>query len=132
MAVVEYPSNMPPKHPTVINVSLGYRPKLHYIKLGDDCLEIWDALIKPGQEVFVYPEDIPEEYKGYFECLDSLELQETAKLENEKYATKEVIYGIEEVKEGGYNIINIATKKPLNEKLLTKKEAEKLRDSVNT
>lgn len=123
------PAHQPntPDHP-------GFRPKLRYRKEGKGSLYLWDAIIKPGQVIFVHPEDIPEKHVKDFVCLDPPQMQEWAKAENEVFASSESLYQVKETEtpEDGFVVVNSQTGKKLNEKKLKKEEAEKLRDTLNT
>ncbi len=122
---------MPPV-PVKTPIRPGFRPKLRYMKEGKGSLYLFDAIIKPGQVISVYPEDIPEKYKSAFTCLESPELQEWAKKENEETAVKEVLYDVvDNETKGWYDVINVETSKPINEKKLRKADAERLCSSLN-
>ena len=111
----------------------GFRPKLRYRKCTKGSLHLWNALIKPGQVVLVYPEDIPAENTKDFECLESPEMQEWASEANEEYDVPEELFQVEEKDtHGRFDVVNSITGKAINTKSLRKSEAEELRDSLNT
>ena len=124
---------MPAQNPVSPTKTLGFRPKLRYKKVTGGSLHFLNAIIKPNQTILVFPEDIPAQYLKDFICLDSPELQDAAKIENERFIGKEVLYTVKKTKiKGKYDVLNSFTGKPINEKKLEKAEAEKLRDSLNT
>jgi hypothetical protein len=119
----------PPKTPT----KPGFRPKLRFRKSADGSIHLFNSIIKPNQVISCYPEDIPEQYKSVLVCIDSVEMQEWAKKENDLAVERENLYGIvERDGKGWYDVVNKETEKTLNEKRLRKADAEKLCDSLNS
>lgn len=111
---------------------VGIRPKLRYKKITRGSIELFGRLIKPGQIIWAYPEEISEAYSKDFTILDSKDIQELAKSENKDIFIDERVYEIAEKEtHGWYDVVNSSTKKPINEKSLRKVDAELLRDSLN-
>lgn len=116
----------------VAPIKPGFRPKLRYQKQGKGSFELFNALIKPGQIISLYPEDVPVEYKDVLLCIDSPEMQEWAKQENEAALTKENVYALKENETAGWwDVVNVETEKSINEKRLRKQDAETLLATLN-
>lgn len=123
---------MPAQNPHV-PTRPGFRPKLRYQKQGLGSLHLFDAIIKPNQIISCYPEDIPEQYKAVLLCIDTPEMQIWATKESGDALMKEVLYEIQEKEtKGWYDVVNMDSGKAINEKQLSKVDAETLRDSLNT
>ena len=134
---------------------VGVRPKLRYRKSTPGSFEMFGMLIKPGQFIQAFPEEI-EPVKQHFNCMDTEEMQALAVKRHEEVETKveEVVDGVKKTRvirttrpipnieslyavvendeKTGYNVINVESKKILNEVPLTKEEADLLQNTLNT
>ena len=133
----------------------GMRPKLSYRKITGGSIPMFGMLIKPGQYIQAYPEEIAK-YAQHFLCVDSEYIQKLAVIKvSEEDVVEEVISEtgvsskrtvritrnaptlenlyeiVPSSEEGFYNVINTTNKKVLNEKPVTKEEAENLQNVLN-
>lgn len=123
---------------------IGIRPKLRYRNTRKNSFELFGRLVKPGQIIVAYPEEIPSTYLAYLEVLDSPQIQVVAEqalpevkrtikkaareeipvISTEKEAIYDIVMADEENET--FNVVNSITGKTLNDSELTLPEAEKL------
>ena len=108
--------------------------KLRYRKEGGGTFTIFKRVYKKGDIIEAYPEQIPEAFMDSLVCISSPEEQKQAIAES-----KGIAYSIEfmyivtpSIPVGSFNVINTETKKQINEKQLSKADADKLCQSLNT
>jgi len=99
-------------------------PLTTFKKLGGGCLYLPNRIIKPNQ-VFTYDiNQIPKSFLGSLQIME--EQRDTpAKV---KVAAK---YFLKEVEEGKWNVVNKAGK-PINEEPLTEKDAQELKNALDS
>jgi hypothetical protein len=91
------------------------------------------TIIKPGQRFRAYPHEIPEAFRDLVEPLDAeavIKIEEKIALDE---AEVEELYEIRPAKGvGWFDVVNIASEKPINTKSLRKPDAEELLLSLNS
>ena len=106
--------------------------KVTFLKIGGGSCRINGRIIKPGQKITVEPDWIPISFRSFFKPIGK-DVNQLNKQMDSPIPGNKALY---EVKERGtkglFDVINKETQKPLNEKGLTKEEAEALQDALNT
>ena len=115
------------------NLRKGTKIQLRYKKIGGGPLRLCNPkrIIKPGQVFTAYPSDIPKAFADLVQCLDDEEVQKLV-IEEKPFHVKEELYTIGELTPGGWHVLNGKTKKPLQDKPMSKEDAIILRDSLNS
>lgn len=131
-APVGNPTKLPVKEVTAVQEEV--RPKLMYKKMGGGSLRMTlegkKRIIKPNETFAAYPEDIPVGFKNLIVCLDTPEIQKKASIPP-PVIPKEALFGMEKNPNGGWDVVNNETLKPMNTEPLKKAAAQELLDSLN-
>lgn len=100
-------------------------PLLKWKKVGAGSFRMPDRIIKPNEVFMAYEHEIPKAFRDIVICLSELDI-EVATTEAKFIAAK---YEVVIHSPGWYNVVN-EEGKPINEKLLRKKEAEQLKKTL--
>jgi hypothetical protein len=113
-------------------LELPVRLKLRYRKIGGS-LTLLGKRYKVNDIIEVYPEQIPQAFMDTLVCLNSPEEQKRAIAESKglSYFREFMYVVVPSILAGWYNVINTETKKQINEKQLSKADAERLCISLN-
>ena len=107
------------------------RPRLKYRVLNGS-LRIFKKAYRKGDIIEAYPEEIPKMFMDKVFCIsDEVTIAKTVE-DVDKPGTKEDLYTIiAAAGVGWYDVINVETKKAINEKGLRLPAAETLRNTLN-
>jgi len=105
--------------------------KVKFKKIGGGSLRFQGKIIKPNQEFWADPIDIPETFRDIVIPVDPLGLEKKKEtVEEVKEGESSVVYSLKHRGGGWFDVINSETGKVINEKALPKGEAEKLIESL--
>jgi len=115
------------------NLRKGTKIQLRYKKIGGSSMRLCNPkrIIKPGQVFTAYPSDIPTAFADLVQCLDDDAVQKLV-IEEKPFHVKEELYTIGELTPGGWHVLNGKTKKPLQDKPMSKEDATVLMNSLNS
>ena len=107
------------------------RPRLRYRVLSGS-IRIFKKVFRKNDVFDAYPEEIPANFMHILFCISDLATIEATVEEPDKPGTKEDLYTIiAAAGVGWYDVINVETKKAINEKGLRLPAAETLRNTLN-
>lgn len=120
-----------PKPQTVTEPEEVIRPLLKW-RLTSGSLRIFGKKIPVNGVFEAYPEQIPAVFKRSVVCLSDEFSQKLSAEMAPDVPKKETLYAIRPATaKGWYNVVNVVTQKPLNEKTLKLADAEKLLGTLN-
>jgi hypothetical protein len=128
---------IPEPEPVIVPLAPVVEPepikKLRWKKIGGGSLRLFHKIIKPNEIFYAHESEIPKSFMDTIICMEDVEVREIAKRKEEAIPPKtpEKLYEVKLKSVGWYNVIQIASGKPINPEALRKTEAETLCSSLN-
>jgi len=105
--------------------------KLLWKKIGGGSLRWKNQIIKPNQEFWADPSELPRTFLPYLKCLEATKFEEIKSKRILEKTTPEGLYTLVEKKKGLWAVVG-ASGKAINETLLSKEAAIELSNNLNT